>query len=157
MFGHHFVVHLNSQLGKSGKVNSIANSVDGQGVPVPNFGVVMNFNDWEVFAQKASQSIDEFIIESQVRFKGEVGEQGTMFFSDASGNALEFKGFKNIENIDKILAERYEQKLEDIQKWLKITAWNDGKPITKNLITRMQNKMVRFSVIEKSKDSGKFI
>jgi sulfonate transport system substrate-binding protein len=67
------------------------------------------------------------------------------------------KGFKNIENIDKILAERYEQKLEDIQKWLKITEWNDGKPITKNLITRIQNKMVRFNVIEKSKNSGEFI
>jgi sulfonate transport system substrate-binding protein len=67
------------------------------------------------------------------------------------------KDFKNIENIDKILVERYEQKLEDIQKWLKITAWNDGKPITKNLITRIQNKMVRFNVIEKSKDSGEFI
>jgi extradiol dioxygenase family protein len=96
MFGHQFVVHLSPQLGKAVKISSIANSVDGQGVPVPHFGVVMNFNDWEVFAQKASQSIDEFIIEPQVRFKGEVGEQATMFFSDASGNALEFKGFKNI-------------------------------------------------------------
>ena len=67
------------------------------------------------------------------------------------------KDFKNIENIDKILAKRYEQKLEDIQKWLKITDWNDGKPITKNLITRIQNKMVRFNVIEKSKNSGEFI
>jgi sulfonate transport system substrate-binding protein len=67
------------------------------------------------------------------------------------------KDFKNIENIDKILAKRYEQKLEDIQKWLKITHWNDGKPITKNLITRIQNKMVRFNVIEKTKNSGEFI
>ena len=67
------------------------------------------------------------------------------------------KDFKNIENIDKILAKRYEQKLEDIQKWLKITDWNDGKPITKNLITRIQNKMVRFNVIEKIKNSGEFI
>jgi sulfonate transport system substrate-binding protein len=67
------------------------------------------------------------------------------------------KDFKNIENIDKILAKRYEQKLEDIQKWLKITDWNDGKPITKNLITRIQNKMVRFNVIEKTKNSGEFI
>lgn len=67
------------------------------------------------------------------------------------------KDFKNIKNIDIILAERYEQKLEDIQKWLKITEWNDGKPITKNLITRIQNKMVRFNVIEKSKNSGEFI
>jgi sulfonate transport system substrate-binding protein len=67
------------------------------------------------------------------------------------------KDFKNIKNIDKILAKRYEQKLEDIQKWLKITEWNDGKPITKNLITRIQNKMVRFNVIEKSENSGEFI
>jgi ABC-type nitrate/sulfonate/bicarbonate transport system substrate-binding protein len=67
------------------------------------------------------------------------------------------KDFKNIKNIDKILAERYEQKLEDIQKWLKITKWNEGKPITKNLITRIQNKMVRFNVIEKSKNSNNFI
>ena len=67
------------------------------------------------------------------------------------------KDFKNIKNIDKILAKRYEQKLADIQKWLKITTWNEGKPITKNLITRIQNKMVRFNVIEKSENSSKFI
>lgn len=67
------------------------------------------------------------------------------------------KDFKNIKNIDKILAKRYAQKLEDIQKWLKITAWNEGKPITKNLITRIQNKMIRFNVIEKSENSSKFI
>jgi len=97
MFGHQFVVHLNPQLGKAGKVSRIANSVDGHGVPVPHFGVVMNFDDWSLFAEKASRFIDEFIIEPQVRFKGEVGEQGTMFFSDPSGNALEFKGFRDIE------------------------------------------------------------
>jgi sulfonate transport system substrate-binding protein len=67
------------------------------------------------------------------------------------------KDFKNIKNIDKILAKRYAQKLEDIQKWLKITTWNEGKPITKNLITRIQNKMIRFNVIEKSENSSKFI
>ena len=65
--------------------------------------------------------------------------------------------FKNIDNIDKILANVYNQKLEDIQKWLKITEWNDGKPITKNLITRIQNKMIRFNVIEEKKDSKEFI
>jgi len=69
----------------------------------------------------------------------------------------QLKDFKSIKNIDKILAKRYEQKLEDIQKWLKITKWNEGKPITKNLITRIQNKMVRFNVIEKSENSSKFI
>ena len=69
----------------------------------------------------------------------------------------ETSDFKNIENIDKILAKRYEQQLEDIQKWLKITEWNDGKPITKNLVTRIQNKMIRFNVIEEKKNSGEFI
>jgi len=67
------------------------------------------------------------------------------------------KNFKKINNIDQVLAEKYEQQLDDIQQWLKITAWNDGKPITKNLITRIQNKMVQFNVIEEKKNSGEFI
>jgi ABC-type nitrate/sulfonate/bicarbonate transport system substrate-binding protein len=65
--------------------------------------------------------------------------------------------FKNIENIDEILAVRYEQKLEDIQKWLKITTWSDGKPITKNLITSIQKKMLRFNVIKEIKNSAAFV
>ena len=65
--------------------------------------------------------------------------------------------FKSTENIDKTIAVRYEQKLEDIQEWLSITEWNDGKPITKNLITRIQNKMVGFNVINSKKDSGELI
>lgn len=69
----------------------------------------------------------------------------------------ETKDFKKIDNIDKTLAKRYEQQLEDIQKWLKITEWNAGKPITKNLITRIQNKMIQFNVIEEKKNSGDFI
>jgi ABC-type nitrate/sulfonate/bicarbonate transport system substrate-binding protein len=69
----------------------------------------------------------------------------------------ETKNFKSIDQIDKILARRYKQQIEDIQNWLKITEWNDGKPITKNLITRIQNKMVQFNVIEKKKNSGEFI
>ncbi|WP_166381735.1 substrate-binding domain-containing protein [Polaribacter sp. 11A2H] len=67
------------------------------------------------------------------------------------------KDFKQIDAIDKILAARYEQQLEDIQQWLKITEWNDGKPITKNIITRIQNKMVQFNVIEEKKNSSNFI
>jgi sulfonate transport system substrate-binding protein len=69
----------------------------------------------------------------------------------------ETKKFKQIDKIDETLSIRYEQKLEDIQKWLKITEWNDGKPFTKNLITRIQNKMIRFNVIQKKKKSGNFI
>ena len=67
-------------LGKAGKITNISNPVDGHGVPVPHYGVVMNFDDWEVFSQKVSKFIDDFIIEPYVRFKGEPGEQGTMFF-----------------------------------------------------------------------------
>ena len=69
----------------------------------------------------------------------------------------ESKNFKKTNNIDNTLAQRYEQELEDIQAWLKITEWNDGKPMTKNLVTRIQNKMVKFNVIEKKKNSGEFI
>ena len=69
----------------------------------------------------------------------------------------ETKKFKQIDKIDETLAIRYEQKLEDIQKWLKITEWNAGKPFTKNLITRIQNKMIRFNVLQKKKKSGDFI
>ncbi len=98
MFGHQFVTHLNPQIGKAGKITSISNLVDGHGVPVPHCGVVMTFDDWEVFAQRASEFVDDFVIAPYIRFKGQPGEQGTMFFLDPSGNALEFKAFRNIDS-----------------------------------------------------------
>lgn len=67
------------------------------------------------------------------------------------------KDFKKTMNIDEVLANRYEQQLSDIQKWLKITKWNAGKSITKNLITRIQNKMITLNVIKKKKNSADFI
>jgi extradiol dioxygenase family protein len=67
-------------------------------VPVPHFGVVLNFPEWEALADKARSFIDDFIIEPYIRFKGQPGEQGTMFFSDPSGNSLEFKAFRDIES-----------------------------------------------------------
>ena len=97
MFGHQFVVHLNPAIGKTGSLSNISNAVDGHGVPVPHCGVVMEFEDWEQFAEKAKTFIDEFIIEPYIRFEGQPGEQGTMFFKDPTGNALEFKAFRNIE------------------------------------------------------------
>ena len=97
LFGHQLVTHVNPALGKSGTVSSINNGVDGHGVPVPHFGVVLQFDDWEALAEKVSAFIDGFIIEPYIRFKGEPGEQGTMFFTDPSGNALEFKAFRDIE------------------------------------------------------------
>ncbi len=97
MFGHQFVTHYNPAIGKQGKINHIVNPVDGHGVPVPHYGVVLTLPEWEIFADKVQQTIDEFIIEPYVRFRGQPGEQATMFFADPSGNALEFKAFQNIE------------------------------------------------------------
>lgn len=98
MFGHQLVTHHNPQIGKDGSVRSTSNHVDGHGVPVPHFGVVLTFKEWERFAEKTRAIIDEFIIEPYVRFQGQPGEQGTLFFADPSGNALEFKGFRDIES-----------------------------------------------------------
>jgi len=97
MFGHQFVTHLSPGIGKDGKLPQMTNPVDGHGVPVPHCGVVMEFEDWQAFAERVSGFIDEFIIEPYIRFAGQAGEQGTMFFADPSGNALEFKGFRDIE------------------------------------------------------------
>jgi extradiol dioxygenase family protein len=97
MFGHQFVTHLNPEIGKEGTRAAIASSVDGHGVPVPHFGVVLRFDDWEALVEKVKGFIIEFIIDPYIRFEGEPGEQGTMFFSDPSGNALEFKAFRHIE------------------------------------------------------------
>jgi uncharacterized protein len=98
LFGHQYVVHLNPQIGSNGKVTSTSNPVDGHGVPIPHCGVVLHFDEWEEFSEKVREFVDEFIIEPYVRFKGQPGEQGTMFFMDPSGNALEFKAFRDIEN-----------------------------------------------------------
>ncbi len=97
MFGHQFVTHLNPALGPLGRVVQIENPVDGQGVPVPHCGVVMGIEDWRAFADRLVGVVEEFVIEPYIRFEGQVGEQGTMFFSDPSGNMLEFKGFRDIE------------------------------------------------------------
>jgi extradiol dioxygenase family protein len=91
------VTHLNPVIGKDGSVNSIANHVDGHGVPVPHFGVVLTMEQWQTLADSVSEFIEEFLIEPYVRFKGEPGEQATMFFTDPSGNALEFKAFNDID------------------------------------------------------------
>jgi extradiol dioxygenase family protein len=94
-FGHQFVVHLNEALGKDGSVSAIKNAVDGHGVPVPHFGIVLDWEDWEKLSEYLKGKV-EFVIEPYIRFKGKVGEQGTMFFYDPSGNALEFKAFRDV-------------------------------------------------------------
>ncbi|HBX36605.1 MAG TPA: glyoxalase [Pseudohongiella sp.] len=97
LFGHQLVVHLNPRIGRDGQVNQINNHVDGHGVPVPHFGVVLTLPDWEALAAKLRALDTQFIIEPYVRFKGQPGEQATLFFLDPSGNALEFKAFADIE------------------------------------------------------------
>ncbi|MEN9021206.1 MAG: glyoxalase [Verrucomicrobiaceae bacterium] len=96
LYGHQFVCHLNPNIGKDGKLDSHYNPVDGHGVPVPHYGVVLEMDQWEALAEKLKSHEIEFIIEPYVRFKGETGEQATMFFMDPSGNALEFKAFKDM-------------------------------------------------------------
>lgn len=98
LFGHQLVVHLNPELGPEGKVPHHANPVDKHAVPVPHFGVVLTFEDWERLVERARGFVDEFVVEPYVRFEGQPGEQGTMFFLDPSGNALEFKAFRDIES-----------------------------------------------------------
>ncbi len=98
LFGHQFVVHLDTSIGKAGKLPTASNPVDEHDVPVPHCGVVMELDQWHQFAERARQFVDEFVIEPYVRFEGEPGEQCTMFFLDPSGNALEFKAFADIDS-----------------------------------------------------------
>lgn len=96
MFGHQFVCHLNPDLGKDGKVNLHYNEVDEYAVPVPHYGVVLETDDWNRFSERLKSKEVKFIIEPYTRFGGKPGEQSTMFFLDPSGNALEFKAFRDI-------------------------------------------------------------
>lgn len=95
MYGHQLVTHLNPNLGGDGKVPLHYNGVDGKGVPVPHFGVVLTQDDWQALADRLQGQVT-FVIEPYTRFKGETGEQSTLFFLDPSGNALEFKAFADL-------------------------------------------------------------
>ena len=99
LYGHQLVCHLNPNIGREGKVESHYNPVDGQGVPVPHYGVVLEMEDWETLAKQLKAQGFEFVSEQSIRFKGKAGEQATMFFRDPSGNALEFKAFKDLKQL----------------------------------------------------------
>jgi uncharacterized protein len=94
-FGHQISAHL--------KPEEVAlaqkNEVDGDQVPVRHFGAILEWTQWESMAERLKKEGIAFIIEPHIRFKGEVGEQATMFFLDPSGNALEFKSFKDFTQI----------------------------------------------------------
>ena len=80
-------------------MNPYHNPVDGHDVPVPHFGIVLSMDDWNKLADRLKNEGIAFIIAPYIRFQGQVGEQATMFFKDPSGNALEFKAFKNIDQL----------------------------------------------------------
>ncbi len=92
LFGHQIVAHLKP----SAEEKQHHNPVDGHDVPVPHFGVVLSMQDWEALAERLQSAKIRFVIEPYIRFKGEVGEQATMFFLDPAGNALEFKAFADM-------------------------------------------------------------
>ena len=97
LFGHQFVCHLNPSLGPNGKLGAHYNGVDGHGVPVPHCGVVLEMDAWQALADRLRAAGVKFVIEPYTRFEGQPGEQATMFLMDPSGNALEFKAFRDIE------------------------------------------------------------
>lgn len=95
-FGHQLVIHVQeSQPNPAAK----GNPVDGKDVPIPHFGVVLEWDVFQEFSQQLKKKNIQFVIEPYIRFKDKTGEQATMFFKDPSGNALEFKAFKNIDQL----------------------------------------------------------
>ena len=95
LFGHQIVAHLAPEA--AGVKHR--NKVDADHVPVPHFGIVLPPDEWEELAERLKSHQVEFVIEPKVRFKGETGEQATMFFLDPSGNALEFKAFADFSQV----------------------------------------------------------
>ncbi|MFC6861651.1 VOC family protein [Zunongwangia atlantica] len=95
-FGHQLVIHYKP---KEEIASEHSNPVDGKDVPVPHFGVVLEWDVFQEFAKLLESKNINFIIEPYIRFEGQVGEQATMFFKDPCGNALEFKSFKNMDQL----------------------------------------------------------
>jgi extradiol dioxygenase family protein len=94
-FGHQIVAHL----APGAKAPGASNPVDGHDVPVPHFGLVLDMAAWEALAARLETAGVDFAIPPTVRFRGEPGEQATMFFRDPSGNALEIKAMAKPENL----------------------------------------------------------
>jgi len=90
LYGHQIVAHLSDA-----EPAAATNHVDGKAVPVRHFGVVLPWDEWQALADRLTAAGVTFVIEPGVRFAGKVGEQATMFFLDPSGNALEFKAFRD--------------------------------------------------------------
>ena len=96
-YGHQIVAHVAPAAVASRGEDR--NAVDGDSVPVPHFGVVLSMDDWQALADRLTDAGLQFVIEPTIRFKGQPGEQATMFFRDPSGNALEIKAMANPANL----------------------------------------------------------
>lgn len=96
LYGHQVVAHLDPAMRDA---VAVRNPVDGHDVPVPHFGVVLEWEAWHALADRLRAAGIAFVIEPYIRFAGQVGEQATMFFRDPSGNALEFKSFRDMSRI----------------------------------------------------------
>ena len=95
-FGHQLVIHEKTKEEIQAQHH---NAVDGKAVPIPHFGIVLNMEDFQTLANQLKSHNILFVIKPYIRFEGEPGEQPTMFFYDPSGNAIEFKAFKNIDQL----------------------------------------------------------
>jgi len=95
-FGHQLVCHLSPA-----SISEISNPVDQEDVPIPHYGVVLDWNEFEKIIKQLEEKKINFIIKPTIRFKGEVGEQAIAFLRDPSGNAIEFKSFRNMDNLFK--------------------------------------------------------
>lgn len=96
-FGHQLVIHKHPKT--ASQEHAHTNAVDGHNVPVPHFGVVLDWDKWEALSERLKARNTKFVIEPGIRFKGQVGEQATMFLFDPCGNALEFKAFKDMSQL----------------------------------------------------------
>ncbi len=97
-FGHQLVIHQKDNVVVVTQEDN-TNPVDGHDVPVPHFGVVLEWDVWQELAEGLKTKGIQFVIEPYIRFKGKTGEQATMFFLDPENNALEFKAFKDMSQI----------------------------------------------------------
>lgn len=96
-FGHQLVLHMDEKR-KQPNIDT-SNEVDGHTVPIPHFGIVLKWDDWHLLVERLKAANIKFGIEPYIRFEGKPGEQATMFFYDPSGNALEFKAFRDMSNL----------------------------------------------------------
>ena len=95
-FGHQLVCHLSPKI-----INEVSNPVDKEEIPIPHYGVVLEWDDFDIITRQLVENKINFIIEPTIRFKGEIGEQAIAFLRDPSGNAIEFKSFRNMDNLFK--------------------------------------------------------